>query len=563
MAEAYDYDAIVVGSGITGGWAAKELTERGLRTLVLEAGGPIDPLTDFTEHVQPWQMHFRGLGDRKMLERDYPVQRGCYACDEVGHQFFVKDAENPYTTPDDAPFKWFRGRQVGGRSIMWGRQVYRWSDLDFEANAKDGHGNDWPIRYRDVAPWYSHVERFIGVSGAAEGLSQLPDGEFLPPMAMTAVESDARPKILKAFNGDRVMTIGRVAILTRNHHGRLACHYCGPCERGCQTHSYFNSIGSTLPAARATGRLTLRPYSVVSEVLYDPRTNRASGVRVIDARTRHALEFTGRIVFLCASAIETVRLLMLSRNATFPDGLGNSSGLLGRYVMDHHYGSGASGTVPGFLDKRTVGRRPNGIYIARFRNVKTAHPDFLRGYGMQGGSGRSGWGRGAGMTGHGAVFKQSLIDELGPWRLNASGWGETLPHADNRVMLDPKVTDAWGIPAARIDVRWRENEQAMDRDMMTAMAEMLDAAGCTEIREHRSSNPPGHCIHEMGGARMSLTAADGVVNRWNQLWDAKNVFVTDGACMASSACQNPSITYMALTARAAAYAVGAMKRNEL
>jgi choline dehydrogenase-like flavoprotein len=563
MAEAYDYDAIVVGSGITGGWAAKELTERGLRTLVLEAGGPIDPLTDFTEHVQPWQMHFRGLGDRKMLERDYPVQRGCYACDEVGHQFFVKDAENPYTTPDDAPFKWFRGRQVGGRSIMWGRQVYRWSDLDFEANAKDGHGNDWPIRYRDVAPWYSHVERFIGVSGAAEGLSQLPDGEFLPPMAMTAVESDARPKILKAFNGDRVMTIGRVAILTRNHHGRLACHYCGPCERGCQTHSYFNSIGSTLPAARATGRLTLRPYSVVSEVLYDPRTNRASGVRVIDARTRHALEFTGRIVFLCASAIETVRLLMLSRNATFPDGLGNSSGLLGRYVMDHHYGSGASGTVPGFLDKRTVGRRPNGIYIARFRNVKTAHPDFLRGYGMQGGSGRSGWGRGAGMTGHGAAFKQSLIDELGPWRLNASGWGETLPHADNRVMLDPKVTDAWGIPAARIDVRWRENEQAMDRDMMTAMAEMLDAAGCTEIREHRSSNPPGHCIHEMGGARMSLTAADGVVNRWNQLWDAKNVFVTDGACMASSACQNPSITYMALTARAAAYAVGAMKRNEL
>lgn len=565
MPEQTHFDAIVVGSGISGGWAAKELTEHGLATLVLEAGGPVDPNTDFVEHVQPWQMHFRGMGDRKSLERDHPVQRRCYACDEVGHKFFVNDNENPYTTPDDAPFTWFRGRQVGGRSITWGRQVYRWSDVDFTANARDGHGNDWPIRYKDIAPWYAHVERFIGVTGAAEGLPQLPDGSFLPPMAMTVVEAAARPKILKAFNNERVMTIGRAAILTRNHNGRLACHYCGPCERGCVTHSYFNSLGSTLPSARNTGKLTLRPHSVVAEVLYDPKTSRVRGVRVIDANTMESREFTARVVFLCASTIESVRLLLNSTSARFPDGLANSSGTLGRYVMDHHYGSGASGTMPGFTDKRTIGRRPNGIYIARFRNVsdKTAHPDFLRGYGMQGGSGRNGWGRGSSMPGYGASFKQSLIDELGPWSLSASGWGETLPYAENRITLDPTVKDKWGIPAARIDVRFRDNERAMDKDMQTAMAEMLDAAGCTDIRTHGSSNPPGHCIHEMGGARMSLTANDGVLNRWNQAWDAKNLFITDGASMASCACQNPSITYMALTARAVSHAVDSMKRREL
>lgn len=559
MAERTHFDAIVVGSGISGGWAAKELTEHGLETLVLEAGGPVDPNTDFVEHVQPWQMHFRGLGDRKALERDYPVQRRCYACDEVGHKFFVKDAENPYTTPDDAPFAWFRGRQVGGRSITWGRQVYRWSDVDFTANAKDGHGTDWPIRYKDIAPWYTYVEKFIGVTGAHEGLPQLPDGSFLPPMQMTAAERAARPKILEAFNNERVMTIGRAAILTQNHNGRLACHYCGPCERGCVTLSYFNSLGSTLPAARKTGNLTLRPHSVVAEVLRDPKSPRVRGVRVIDANTMESTEYTARIVFLCASTIESVRLLLNSNE------LGNSSGTLGKYVMDHHYGSGASGTMPGFLDKHTIGHRPNGIYIVRFRNVseKTRHPDFLRGYGMQGGSSRNGWGRGASMIGYGAAFKDSLINDLGPWSLSASGWGETLPDERNRITLDPTVKDKWGIPAAHLDVRFRDNEHAMDKDMQVAMAEMLDAAGCTDIRTHGSTNPPGHCIHEMGGARMSASPKDGVLNKWNQAWDARNLFITDGSCMASSACQNPSITYMALTARAVSHAVDAMKRNEL
>ena len=563
MAETYDYDAIVVGSGMSGGWAAKELTERGLRVLVLEAGGPVDPNVDYVEHVQPWQMHFRGFGDRKTIEKEQPIQSRCYACDEVGHKFFVNDNDNPYTTPTDAPFNWLRGRQVGGRSIMWGRQVYRWSDLDFEANAKDGHGTDWPIRYADLAPWYAHVERFIGVSGQAEGLSQLPDAIFQKPMQMTAVEADMRPKILKAFNGERVMTIGRVAILTENHLGRLACHYCGSCEKGCVTRSYFSSLNATLPAARATGRLTLRPHSAVAEVLYDAKTGRARGVRVVDTVTRHEIEYTSRILFLNASCIESVRLLLNSKNATFPDGLANSSGTLGKYVMDHNFGAGAWGTHPGFKDKRTIGNRPNGTYIARFRNVKTQHPDFLRGYGFQGGAGRSGWDRGQWTPGYGAAFKQSLIDELGDWGFGATGFGESLPREENRVTIDPEVKDKWGIPAARIEVRWTDNERAMEKDMANTMAEMLEASGFKDVQKNENMNPPGHCIHEMGGARMSKTAKDGVLNKWNQSWDVKNLFITDGSCMASTACQNPSITYMALTARAAAHAVALMRRNEV
>lgn len=557
------YDAIVVGSGITGGWAAKELAEAGLRVLVLEAGRTIDPGEDYVEHVPAWQQHFRGYGDRRTLERDQPIQKACYACDEWSSKFFVNDRENPYTFDDDKPFHWIRGRQVGGRSITWGRQVYRWSDLDFEANARDGHGVDWPIRYADIAPWYSHVERFIGVSGQYEGLAQLPDGEFLPPMAMRCAERHVADALQRTWGRDRVMTIGRCAVLTEALHGRDACHYCGPCERGCVTHSYFNSIGATLPAAAATGNLTLRPHSVVHSVIHDGSSGRATGVRVIDGVTMEALEFRARVVFLCASALESARLLLNSATPAFPGGLGSSSGQLGHNLMDHIFMAGASGTIPGFERETSYGSRPNGIYVARFRNVTDRHPDFIRGYGMQGGAGRSGWGRGGGLAGYGADFKRQLTDELGPWRLGIGGWGECLPRHDNLVALDPEVKDKWGIPALRVQCTWGPNELALVEDMQVAAAEMLEAAGAKDIRTYNDKSTPGLCIHEMGTARMGRDPKTSVLNGWNQVWDAPNVFVTDGACMASSACQNPSLTYMALTARAAHHAVDLLKRNEL
>ena len=556
------FDAIVVGSGIAGGWAAKELCERGLRTLVLEAGRDIAPGTDYVEHVQPWQQHFRGFGDRRTLEREQPIQKRCYACDEWSGKFFVSDLENPYTVEDGKPFHWIRGRQVGGRSIMWGRQVYRWSDLDFEANLKDGHGVDWPIRYADIAPWYDYVERFIGVSGNPEGLDHLPDGQFLPGMALNCAEVQVRDALQATWGRERVLTIGRCAILTRQHAGRAACHYCGPCERGCITGSYFSSISSTLPAARATGRLTLRPNSVVESVLHDPATGRARGVRIIDAASRAELEFEGRLVFLCASALESTRILLNSRSAAFPDGLANSSGELGHNLMDHTMGGGASGKMDGMLDRKPFGNRPNGVYVPRFRNVRDQHPDFLRGYAFQGGAGRAGWGRGASTPGFGPEFKASLL-EPGGWTMGLYGFGECLPRHENAVALDPAVKDVWGIPALRITCAWSDNERAALRDMSLTAAEMLEAAGAVDVSSYVHDNAPGLTIHEMGTARMGRDPATSVLNGWNQAHDVPNLFVTDGACMASSANQNPSITYMALTARAVDHAVGKVHRNEL
>ena len=561
MGRQEQYDAIVVGSGITGGWAAKELTEAGLRTLVLEAGRPIEPARDYVEHVQAWELYFRGWGDRRTLETDQPVQRRCYACDEWGSKFFVNDRENPYRTDEGTGFDWIRGRHVGGRSIMWGRQVYRWSDLDFEANAREGIAVDWPIRYRELAPWYDRVERFIGVSGQAEGLFQLPDGQFLAPMDMNCSERDVAAAMTRTWGRDRVMTIGRCAVLTENHNGRAACHYCGTCERGCVTHSYFNSLASTLPAAEATGRLTLRPYSVVHSIAYDPVRGRATGVRVIDGRTRDALEYRARIVFLCASALESTRILLNSTSAVFPGGLGSSSGELGHNLMDHIFLAGATATMPGHERETTRGNRPNGIYVARFRNVKDKHPGFLRGYGCQGSASRDGWGRE--LKGFGAEFKRALIEERGPWSFWLGGWGECLPRHDNIIALDPELKDAWGIPALRIHCTWGPNELAMVEDMQVACAEILEASGGAQVRTFNHRSTPGLCIHEMGTARMGRDRKTSVLNRWNQIWDAPNVFVTDGACMTSSACQNPSLTYMALTARAASQAVRLMKRNEL
>jgi len=556
------FDAIVVGSGISGGWAAKELCERGLRTLVLEAGRPIDPARDYVEHVPPWEVRFRGKGDRKALERDQPIQKRCYACNEYSGKFFVNDRDNPYTFDPGKPFHWIRGRQVGGRSIMWGRQVYRWSDLDFEANAKDGFGADWPIRYADIAPWYDYVEETIGVSGAKLGLAQLPDGKFLPPMPLNCAEQVVQEAVARRFGGERVVTIGRCAVITVPHGGRAACHYCGPCERGCITRSYFSSVSVTLPLAQATGRVTLRPYSVVHSVIYDEKKDRAVGVRVIDAQTREPLEFHARVVFLCASALESTRLLLNSATPRFPTGLANSSGEVGKNLMDHCMGGGARGTIPGTEDRTVHGRRPNGIYVPRFRNVATAHPDFLRGYGFQGGADREGWTRGENLPGFGAEFKRTLRTPA-PWRFSFYGFGECLPRPTNYVELDPDTKDAWGIPALRIHCEWSDNERKLLKDMSVSAAEMLEAAGAKEVEPFVDDNAPGLTIHEMGTARMGRDPTTSVLNAWNQCHDVKNLFVTDGACMTSSACQNPSITYMALTARAVAHAVEQMKRHEL
>jgi choline dehydrogenase-like flavoprotein len=557
--KAITYDAIVIGSGISGGWAVKELTEKGMQTLVLEAGRTIVPDQDYAEHVPTWKVKFRGMGDRKYQEVYQPKQSAIV--DEWNAKFFVNDLENPYTTPTDQPYLFLRGRHVGGRSIMWGRQSYRWSDLDFEGNLKDGHGVDWPIRYKDIEPWYDYVEEFIGVSGQAEGLPQLPDGKFLPPMEMNCAEVVMKEAIAAKFP-DRRLTIGRTAILTQPHRGRLACHYCGPCSRGCSTRSYFSSQSSTLPAAEETGKMTMRPFSVVHSLIFDANTRRITGVRVIDAQTKEALEFHSKIVFLCASTLESARILMNSATTEFPTGLANSSGELGHNLMDHIMHGGAYGVLPGHEDRVQIGNRPNGIYVPRFRNIHDKHPDFVRGYGFQGGGGRENWSRGSEMAGFGADFKHQLR-RPGAWTFSFGGFGECLPNHENKMELNRDKVDAWGIPTMNISHKWRENELAMIKDMPVTAAEMLEAAGAKNISTYASPSQPGEGIHEMGSARMGRDPKTSVLNSYNQAHDIKNLFVTDGSFMVSSACQNPSLTYMAMTARACDYAVNQMKRGDL
>ena len=566
-----EYDAIVVGSGISGGWAAKELCEKGLRTLVLERGRNVEHQKDYvTEHKRDYQfpMRQRRIPPESPLATDYPIQARTGQFVEAAVHFFQKDTDHPYI--EEKPFTWIQGNQVGGRSLIWGRQTYRWSDLDFEANLKDGHGVDWPIRYSDIAPWYSYVERFAGISGERLGLPHLPDGEFQAPMELNAGEKFVKAGIERTFPGRR-LTIGRCAVLTERIGDRLPCHYCGPCYRGCSTGSYFSSQSSTLPAAAKTGKLTLRPNSLAQSVLYDESRNRATGVRFVDTTTGETHEAYARVIFLCASTLGTTRLLLNSKSSRFSNGLGNSSGVIGHYLMDHHFMVGGGGEIPGLLDRYYEGNRPNGFYIPRFRNLRGPRSDrlsFVRGYGYQGGAGRGGWGRGIGQPGIGAELKKKL-HEPGAWGVGMLGFGEALPVKENRVWLDSERTDKWGIPLLRISCQWTSNELAMRKDMKEQAGEMLEAAGVRNVNTWDANTPgalgaePGLGIHEMGTARMGRDAKTSALNANNQLHDVPNVYVTDGACMTSSACQNPSITYMALTARAADHAVGELQRRNL
>ncbi len=554
------YDAIVVGSGISGGWAAKELTEKGLKVIMLERGENIEHIKDYVNATKgPWEFPHRGGRTQQMI-RDYPVLKRDYPLNEMNLSYWTNEKDCPYV--EVKRFDWYRGYHVGGRSLMWGRQSYRLSEMDFEANAKDGIAVDWPIRYKDVAPWYDHVERFAGISGNKDGLPQLPDGQFLPPMEMNCVEKDVAARIKTHFKGQRTMTIGRVANITVPHKGRTACQYRSKCWLGCPFGAYFSTQSSTLPAAVATGNLTLRPYSIVSKVLYDKDTKKATGVEVIDAETNNVIEYKAKVVFLCASALNSTWVLLNSATDIWPGGMGSSSGELGHNLMDHHFRCGASGRAEGYEDKYYFGRRPNGIYIPRFRNLGGEKRDYIRGFGYQGGASRQGWKREVAELSIGAGLKEALT-EPGDWTIGLGAFGETLPYHENKITLDKNTKDKWGLPVLAIDCEIKENEKKMRIDMMQDGKEMLEAAGIKDVKSFDNGYTMGMGIHEMGTARMGRDPKTSVLNEHNQVWDAKNVFVTDGACMTSAACQNPSLTYMALTARAADFAVSELKKRNL
>lgn len=554
------YDAIVIGSGISGGWAAKELTQKGLKTIMLERGRNVEHIKDYpaaTKH--PWEFPHRGGKTQQMIQ-DYPVLNRDYPLNEKNLDFWVNEKESPYV--EVKRFDWYRGYHVGGRSLMWGRQSYRLGDLDFEANAKDGHGVDWPIRYKDIAPWYSYVERWAGISGNRDGLDVLPDGEYLPPMPFNVVEKDLVERIKKAYGGKRHFIMGRVANLSVPHEGRVNCQFQNNCWLGCNFGAYFSTQSSTLPPAMATGNLTLRPFSIVTRILYDKDTKKATGVEVLDAENNMTYEYYAKVIFVCASAFNSTWVLMNSATDVWEGGLGSSSGELGHNAMDHHFRCGARGRVEGYEDRYFYGRRPTGLYIPRFRNVGDDKRDYVRGFGYQGSASRGRWSGEIAEMSVGGEWKDALC-EPGNWSVGFGAFGEILPYHENRIYLDKNEKDKWGLPVLAMDMEIKENEQKMRVDMMNDCAEMLEAVGIKDVSTYDNGYGFGQGIHEMGTARMGRDPKTSVLNGNNQVWDAQNVFVTDGACMTSASCVNPSLTYMALTARAANFAVEELKKGNL
>lgn len=553
------YDAIVVGTGISGGWAAKELTENGLNTLVLERGRDVKHIEDYpTALKDPWELPYADQLTEEEAKHYKKQMRTGYTVRQSTKHWWVKDTDQPYE--EVKRFDWMRGYHVGGRSIMWGRQSYRLSPMDFEANLRDGIAVDWPIRYEDLAEWYDYVEKFAGISGQAEGLSQLPDGQFLPPMELNCVEEVLKESLAENF--DRTLTIGRVANLTQHHEGRGPCMFRNLCIRGCPYGGYFSSNSATLPAASDTGNMTLRPYSIVNSIIYNEEQGKATGVRIIDAETLETEEFYADVIFLNASTMNSTLIMLNSKSDRFPNGLGNDSGELGHNVMDHHLGVGASGDIEGFEDRYYWGRRPNGFYIPRYRNLNGNNRDYIRGFGYQGSASREAWQRGVRELTIGMELKE-LLQEPGSWTIGVGGFGEMLPNHNNKVYLSDSETDKWGQPILVFDVEFSDNTYKMREDMKNDAAEMLEAAGAKNVNMFDDPGGPGLGIHEMGTARMGRDPQTSVLNEWNQVHTVKNVFVTDGSCMTSAACQNPSLTYMALTARAANFAADQLKKGNL
>ncbi|GAA4511052.1 GMC family oxidoreductase [Sphingobacterium thermophilum] len=563
MVENNVYDAIVVGSGISGGWAAKELTEKGLKTIMLERGRNVEHIKDYHATTKdPWEFPHAGGRTQQMIQ-DYPVLRRDYPLNEKNLDFWVNEKESPYV--EIKRFDWYRGYHVGGRSLMWGRQSYRLGDLDFEANLRDGHGVDWPIRYKDIAPWYSYVEKFAGISGNRDGVPTLPDGDYLPPMPMNVIERDLAARIRKLYDGKRYFIIGRTANITVPHNGRVNCQYQNKCWLGCNFGAYFSTQSSTLPAAVKTGNLTLRPYSIVTRIIYDKDTQKAKGVEVLDAETNQTYEYYAKVIFLCASALNSTWILMNSATDIWEGGLGSSSGELGHNLMDHHFRCGAGGIVEDHLDKQVYGRRANGLYVPRFVNVEgdPKKRDYVRGFGYQGSASRNGGYASAEERQVGGSFKDALCGLRDHWNVSFGAFGEILPYHENHVKLDKNTKDKWGLPVLAIDAEIKENELKMRHDMQYEMKEMLEQLGVKNVSVYDNVYGFGQGIHEMGTARMGRDPKTSVLNGNNQVWDCKNVFVTDGACMTSSGCVNPSLTYMALTARAADFAVSELKKGNL